>query len=140
VEVEHGKDSIVIQKDGAGGKLTAPEALKADTGAVTQLLWKVRDLRALAFLSESPGDAARFLSRPEVVVKLWETGAKEPKSLLLQSSTEKRAGKPTAVAAVRGEGPVMLVEGKALTELTPGVFGMGVRSLFPPFAASARHA
>src|SRR4029453_354823 len=57
VEVEHGKDSIVIQKDGAGWKLTAPEALKADTGAVTQLLWKGRGRRALAFLSQSPGGA-----------------------------------------------------------------------------------
>ncbi|HEY7037910.1 MAG TPA: DUF4340 domain-containing protein [Methylomirabilota bacterium] len=121
IEVDHGKSTIVLQKDGAAWKLTQPEGLKADTGAVTQLLWKVRDLRALAFLSESPGDAARFLSRPEVVVKLWETGAKEPKSLLLQPSTEKRDGKPTAVAAVQGEGPVVLVEGKALTDLTPGV-------------------
>jgi hypothetical protein len=121
VEVDHGTSVIVIQKDGTGWKLTAPEALKADSGAVTQLLWKMRDLRALAFLSESPGDASRFLRRPEVVVKLWEAGAKEPKSLLLQPSTEKRDGKPTAVAAVQGEGPVVLVEGKALTDLTPGV-------------------
>src|SRR4030095_14857755 len=101
--------------------------------AVTQLLWKVRDLRALAFLSESPGDAARFLSRPEVVVKLWETGAKERRALLRQSAREKRAAKPTAVAAVRGEGPVTLVEGKALTELTPGVSELRDRTLIPGF-------
>ena len=136
VEVDHGKDVIVIQKDGAGWKLTAPEALRADSGAVTQLLWKVRDLRALAFLSESPGDAARFLSRPEVVVKLWEAGAKEPKSLLLQPSAEKRGGKPTAVAAVQGEGPVMLVEGKALAELTPAVSELRDRTLIPAFEPS----
>jgi hypothetical protein len=136
VEVVHGKDTVALQKDGAGWKLTAPEALKADSGAVTQLLWKVRDLRALAFLSESPGDAARFLNRPEVVVKLWETGAKEPKSLLLQPSTEKRGGKPTAVAAVQGEGPVVLVEGKALAELTPGVSELRDRTLIPAFEPS----
>jgi hypothetical protein len=129
IEVDHGKSAIVIQKDGTGWKLTAPEALKADTGAVTQLLWKMRDLRALAFLSESPGDATRFLNRPEVVVKLWETGAKEPKSLLLQPSTEKRDGKPTAVAAVQGEGPVVLVEGKALTDLTPAVSALRDRTV-----------
>lgn len=136
VEVVHGKDTIALQKAGAGWKLTAPEALKADSGAVTQLLWKVRDLRALAFLSESPADAARFLNRPEVVVKLWETGAKEPKSLLLQPSTEKRGGKPTAVAAVQGEGPVVLVEGKALAELTPGVSELRDRTLIPAFEPS----
>ena len=136
IEVAHGKGTVVLAKDGAGWKITAPEPLKADSGAVTQLLWKVRDLRALAFLSESPGDAARFLSRPEVVVKLWETGAKEPKSLLLQPSTEKRDGKPTAVAAVQGEGPVVLVEGKALTELSPAVSELRDRTLIPAFEPS----
>ena len=136
VEIVHGKGTIVLVKDGAGWKITAPEALKADGGAVTQLLWKVRDLRALAFLSESPGDAGRFLSRPEVTVKLWETGAKEPKSLLLQPSTEKRDGKPTAVAAVQGEGPVVLVEGKALADLTPAVSELRDRTLIPAFEPS----
>jgi hypothetical protein len=136
VEVDHGKSAVVLQKDGAGWKLTAPEALKADTAAVTQLLWKVRDLRALAFLSESPGDVGRYLSRPEVVVKLWEAGAKEPKTLLLQSSTERRGGQPAAVAAVHGEGPVMLVEGKALAELTPGVSELRDRTLIPAFEPS----
>jgi hypothetical protein len=136
VELVHGKDTIVLVKDSAGWQITAPEALKADSGAVTQLLWKVRDLRALAFLSESPSDAARFLSRPEVTVKLWEAGAKEPKSLLLQPSTEKRDGKPTAVAAVQGEGPVVLVQGKALAELTPAVSELRDRTLIPAFEPS----
>ena len=131
VEVAHGHDAVVLEKDGAGWKLTAPEALKADSGAVTQLLWKVRDLRALAFLSESAGDVPRFLSRPEVTVKLWEEGAKAPRTLLLQSSTERRGGQPAALAAVQGEGPVMLVEGKALTELTPGVSELRDRTLIP---------
>jgi hypothetical protein len=136
LEITHGRGAVVLEKEGAGWKLTAPEALKADTGAVTQLLWKIRDLRALGFLAEGAADVPRYLSRPEVSVKLWEAGAKEPKTLLLQSSPERRGGQPAAVAAVQGEGPVVLVEGKVLAELTPGVAALRDRTLLPAFEIS----
>jgi hypothetical protein len=133
LEITHGREVVVLEKEGAGWKLTAPEPLKADTGAVTQLLWKIRDLRALGFLAEGAAEVPRYLSRPEVSVKLWETGAKEPKTLLLQSSPDRRGGQPAAVAAVQGEGPVVLVDGKALAELAPGVAALRDRTLFPAF-------
>jgi hypothetical protein len=133
VEIAHGREGITLEKEGAGWKITAPEALKADSAAVTGLLWKIRDLRALGFLAETPADAPRFLGRPEVTVRLWGEGAGDPKTLLLQSSAERRGGQPAAVAAVRGEGPVVLVEGKMLTELAPGVSELRDRSLFPAF-------
>lgn len=133
VEITHGRETIDLEKDGTAWKLTAPEALRADSGAVTQLLWKIRDLRALGFLAEGAADVPRFLAKPEVTVKLWETGAKEPKTLLLQSSAERRGGQPAALAAVQGEGPVVLVEGKALSELTPGVAELRDRTVFPSF-------
>jgi len=133
VEITHGRETIDLEKDGTAWKLTAPEALRADSGAVTQLLWKIRDLRALGFLAEGAADVPRFLAKPEVTVKLWETGAKEPKTLLLQSSPERRGGQPAALAAVQGEGPVVLVEGKALSELTPGVAELRDRTVFPSF-------
>jgi hypothetical protein len=133
VEITHGRESIGLEKAGTGWKLTAPEALRADSGAVTQILWKIRDLQALGFLSEGAAEVPRFLSKPEVIVRLWETGAKEPKTLLLQSSNERRGGQPAALAAVQGEGPVVLVEGKALTELTPSVAQLRDRTVFPTF-------
>jgi uncharacterized protein DUF4340 len=133
VEIAHGRETIDLEKEGTGWKLTAPEALRADSGAVTQLLWKIRDLRALGFLAEGAADVPRFLAKPEVTVRLWETGAKEPKTLLLQSSFERRGGQPAALAAVQGEGPVVLVEGKALSELTPGVAELRDRTVFPAF-------
>jgi hypothetical protein len=133
VEITHGRESIGLEKAGAGWKLTAPEALRADSGAVTQLLWKIRDLRALGFLAEGAAEVPRFLSKPEVTVRLWEGDAKEPKTLLLQSSPERRGGQPAALAAVQGEGPVVLVEGKALSELTPGVAELRDRTVFPSF-------
>jgi len=133
VELAHARGGVTLEKDGTGWKLTAPEALKADSSAVTGFLWKIRDLRALGFLAETPAEAPRFLSRPEVTIRLWEEGAKEPKTLLLQSSSERRGGLPAAVAAVQGEGPVVLVEGKALAELTPGVAELRDRTLLPAF-------
>ncbi|HEY7871042.1 MAG TPA: DUF4340 domain-containing protein, partial [Methylomirabilota bacterium] len=133
VEVAHARGGVTLEKDGSDWKLTAPEALKADSAAVTGLLWKIRDLRALGFLAETPAEAPRFLNRPEVTVRLWEEGAKEPKTLLLQSSSERRGGQPAALAAVRGEGPVVLVEGKMLAELTPGVTELRDRTVMPGF-------
>jgi hypothetical protein len=133
VEIAHAHGGVTLEKDGTGWKLTAPETLKADSSAVTGLLWKIRDLRALGFLAETPAEAPRFLGRPEVTIKLWEEGAKAPKTLLLQSSGERRGGQPAAVAAVQGEGPVVLVEGKMLADLAPGVAELRDRSLLPTF-------
>ncbi|HSE05598.1 MAG TPA: DUF4340 domain-containing protein [Methylomirabilota bacterium] len=133
VELIHAQGGLTLEKDGTGWRLTAPESLKADSSAVTGFLWKIRDLRALGFLTETPAEAPRFLGRPEITIKLWEEGAKAPKTLLLQSSTERRGGQPAAVAAVQGEGPVALVEGKALAELAPGVMELRDRALLPAF-------
>src|ERR1700730_6972098 len=133
IEITRGRETLGLAQEGRGSKISAPEALRADSGAVTQILWKIRDLQALGFLSEGAAEVPRFLSKPEVIVRLWETGAKEPKTLLLQSSNERRGGQPAALAAVQGEGPVVLVEGKALTELTPSVAQLRDRTVFPTF-------
>jgi hypothetical protein len=133
VELAHGRGAVTLEKDGSGWKISAPEALKADSSAVTGLLWKIRDLRSVGVLAETPAEAPRFLTKPEVTVRLWEEGAKEPKTLLLQSSAERRGGQLVAVAAVRGDGPVVLVEGKNLSDLAPGVAELRDRSLLPSF-------
>ncbi|MGH7349743.1 MAG: DUF4340 domain-containing protein, partial [Candidatus Rokuibacteriota bacterium] len=133
IELVHRGEAVTLEKDGTGWKLTAPEKLKADSSAVSQLLWKIRDLRALGFLAETPAEASRLLSRPEVTVKLWEEGAKAPKTLLLQSSSERRGGQPAALAAVQGEGPAVLVDGKMLADLAPGVAQLRDRTVIPAF-------
>jgi uncharacterized protein DUF4340 len=117
VEVESPKGPLTLERAGSAWKLTAPEALKADPAAVNNLLWRVRDLRSAGFLAEEPAAIARYLAKPEVTVRLWEEGAKEPKTLLLGPSKETRGGQPAAVAAVAGQGPVMLVDGKVLQDL-----------------------
>ena len=48
VEIESAAGSVKLARDGINWNITAPEALKADTGAVNGLLWRIRDLRASA--------------------------------------------------------------------------------------------
>jgi len=133
VELAGPRGALTLERDGIGWKLTAPEALKADTGAVNGILWRIRDLRASGFLAEEATAIARFVPKPEVTVKLWEEGAKEPKVLFLASSRETRGGQPAAVAAVEGRGPVVLVDGKALDDLARGPDDLRDKSLLPAF-------
>jgi uncharacterized protein DUF4340 len=133
VEVASPRGDVMLEKDGVGWKLTAPEALKADTGSVNNLLWKIRDLRASGFLDEDAAAVPRYLAKPDVTVKVWEEGAKEPRVLLLAPSRETRGGQPAAVVAVAGHGPVMLVEAKALTDIGVSAGDLRDKSLLPAF-------
>jgi hypothetical protein len=133
VELEGPRGPVVIEKAGIGWKLTAPEPLKADTGAVNNVLWKIRDLRAAGFLDEDAAAIPRYLAKPALTVKVWEEGVKEPKILLFAPSSEIRGGQPAAVAAVAGRGPVMLVEAKALAEIGRGPDDLRDKSLMPAF-------
>ena len=112
VEIESAAGSVKLARDGINWNITAPEGLKADTGAVNGLLWRIRDLRASGFLDESPAGVARYLSKPDVTVKIWEEGAKEPKTLLLGLSKGIKAGELAGVAAPGAQGPVFMVETK----------------------------
>lgn len=133
VEVESPRGAVTLEKSGSDWKITAPEDLKADSGAVSNLLWTIRDLRATGFLTEGAADIPRYLGNPQVTVRIWEEGAKEPKTLLLKPFTEKRGGTPAAVAAVQGQGPVMLVDAKAVDELSRTSTDLRDRSIFPAF-------
>ncbi|MCI0548576.1 MAG: DUF4340 domain-containing protein, partial [Candidatus Rokubacteria bacterium] len=86
LEVDHAKGRVVLERDGTGWKVTAPEALKADTSAVNALLWSLRDLRALGFLADDAAAIPRYLAKPAVTVRVWEEGATEPRTLLLAPS------------------------------------------------------
>jgi hypothetical protein len=81
------------------------------------VLFKLRDLRAQAFLTDDASGIPRYLAKPTVRVNITEQGASAPRTVLLAPSTEKRGGSPSAYAAVAGQGPVVLVDGKALEDL-----------------------
>ncbi len=118
VVLESAKGTVTLERDGISWKITAPEAMKADTGAVNGLLWRLRDLRAAGFLDESAAGIARYLSKPAVTVRIWEEEAKEPRTFLLGASKElKTGGEGAGVAATAGQGPVVMVEAKAVTDL-----------------------
>lgn len=136
VELAHARGAVTLEKNGTGWKLTAPEVLRADSGAVNAVLWRLRDLRASGFLADGADEIARHVGPPDVTVKLWEEGAKEPKTVLLKASRETRGGRPAAVAAVEGRGPVMLVDGKAIEDLSRTALDLRDKSIFPAFEAS----
>ena len=56
-----------------------------------------------------------------------------PRVVLLGPSTEVRGGKPAAVAAVAGQGPVMLVDAKALQDLSKSAMDLRDKALLPAF-------
>jgi hypothetical protein len=123
----------MLERDGITWKITAPEALKADTGAVNGLLWRIRDLRASGFLDESAAGIARYLPKPDVTLRIWEEGSKEPKTLLLGLSSAVRAGELTGVAAPAGTGPVVLVEAKDVRELAKTALDLRDKSVVASF-------
>jgi len=136
VELAGPRGPLTLERDGIGWKITAPESLKADTGAVNGVLWRIRDLRASGFLAEDAAAIPRFLPKPEITVKLWEEGIKEPRVLLLAASRETRGGQPAALAAVEGRGPVVLVDGKVLDDLARGADDLRDKTLLPAFEMS----
>ncbi|HET8578167.1 MAG TPA: DUF4340 domain-containing protein, partial [Methylomirabilota bacterium] len=133
IELESARGALTLERDGPRWKITAPEALKADPAAVNSLLWAVRDLRAAGFLGETAADIPRWLSKPDVTLRIWEEGAKEPKTVLVKSSAEARQKEPMAVAAVAGQGPVVLVRAQALKDLSKTVSDLRDKSIFPAF-------
>ena len=131
VEATSPKGAFTLERDGAGWKLTAPEALRADGGAVNGFLWSIRDLRASGFLAEEPEAAPRFLPQPDVTIRLWEQGAKEPRVLQLGTGRAAKIGEQTAVAAVVGQGPVVMVPSRALEDLAKTSDDLRDKVLFP---------
>jgi len=118
IEIESPKGTVTLAKDGDRWKITAPQALTADQVEAGAVLFKLHDLRAQSFLSDDASGIPRYLAKPTVRVNITEQGAPAPRTVLLAPSPEKRGGAPTAYAAVAGQGPVVLVDGKALDELS----------------------
>ena len=132
VEIESAAGTVKLERDGIDWKITAPEALKADTGAVNGLLWRIRDMRASGFLDESAAGVARYLPKPDVTVKIWEEGAKEPKTLLLGLSNAVKAGEPTGVAA-HPKGPVFIIEVKDVRDFSKTAADLRDKSVVSSF-------
>jgi hypothetical protein len=132
VEVESPKGKIALAVQDGKWRITAPSALRGDDGAVSEWLFKARDLRAREFVTDDGKRLAPYgLDKPQIRLAVWEKDAKEPKVLLLAPVK----GKDRAYATTLGLGaaPVVAVEAKALEELARGVDDLRDRSLAEAF-------
>ena len=119
LEIQSPKGAVTAarEKDKDQWALTAPQALTADQVEVGAILTKLRDLRAQGFLAEDAAGIPRYLPKPQVRVTLTEQGGNAT-TVLLAPSPETRGGAPMAYAAIEGKGPVVLVDGKVLEDLS----------------------
>ena len=131
IEIESPKGAVTFAKDGDRWKITAPQALTADQVEAGAVLFKLRDLKAQAFLTDDASGIPRYLARPTVRVSITEQGAQAPRTVLLAPSPEKRGGASSAYAAVAGQGPVVLVDGRALDELGRSLDDLRERTVLP---------
>lgn len=128
LEVTSPKGTVSLAREGNRWKIVAPEALPADQVEAGGVLFKLRDLRAQAFLSEDASGVPRFLAKPDVKVTITEEGG-TPKTVVLAPSSETRGGQPSAYAGVVDRGPVVLVDAKVLGELSKSVTDLRDRAL-----------
>jgi hypothetical protein len=132
VELDSPKGKVALALQDGKWRITAPVALRADEGAMSQVLFKARDLRAKDFVAEDAKRLAAYgLDKPQIRITVWEKEAKEPKTLLLAPGREK----DRAYATTLGEGAVGVaaVDATALTELARGVTDLRDRSLSEAF-------
>jgi len=114
LEIESPRGHVTVAREKDRWQVVAPEAAPADQVEVGAVVSRLRDLRALAFLSEDASGIPRYLASPEVRVTVTDQ-AGQSRTVLLGPSPERRAGEPAAYAAVADKGPVVLVDAKALT-------------------------
>jgi Domain of unknown function (DUF4340) len=117
IEIESPKGSVTLAQENGRWKITAPEALPADQVEAGAVLFKLRELKAQAFLTDDAAGIPRYLAKPMVRVSIGDPGTPAARTLLLAPSPERRGGAATAYAGVVGRGPVVLVDGKALEEI-----------------------
>ena len=124
VELESPKGKVALALQDGKWRITAPVALRADEGAVSELLFKARDLRARDFVAEDAKRLAAYgLDKPQIRLSVWEKEAKEPKILLLAPAREKDRAYATALG--QGAAGVVAVDATALA-------GPGARRHGPP--------
>lgn len=134
LEVDSPKGRVALALHDGKWQLTAPVALRAEESAVSDLLWKARDLRVKEFLAEDARRLAAYgLDRPQVRLSVWEKDAKDPKTLLLAPGRAGDQAVATAVGPGAGFGGVAAVDAKALGDLTRSATDLRDHSLAEAF-------
>jgi hypothetical protein len=117
LQIESAKGTVTVAREGDQWKIVAPEALATDQVEVGAVISRVRELRAQGFLSDDASAIPKYLAKPEVKLTLTPQGGSAI-TLLLARSPDTRGGTPSAYAALSDSGPVVLVDAKALGDLT----------------------
>jgi len=131
VDLESPKGKVALTQEQNRWRIVAPENLPADQVESGALLFKLRDLKAQAFLTDDASGIPRYLARPTVRVTVTETGAAAPTTVLLAPAPDRRGGKAMAYAAVAGRGPVVIVGADALDGLARSVTELRDRTVLP---------
>ena len=129
VDVESPKGTVTLVRDKDRWTISAPQALPADQVEAGTLLARLRELRAQAFLTDDASGIARYVPKATVKISISEQGG-PPTTVLVAPSPERRGGQPSAYAAVADKGPVVLVEAKALDDLSRSVNDLREHALF----------
>jgi hypothetical protein len=120
LELESAKGAVVVAREKDEWKIVSPTVLPADQVEVGGLVTKLRELRAQGFLSDDAAGIPKYLPKPEVRVALVDQAGGRT-TVLLSESRETRGGTPSAYAAVAGQGPVALVDAKAVADFARSV-------------------
>src|SRR5262249_53773336 len=73
VELESSKGRVDLALQDGKWRITAPVALPADEGAMSQVLFRARDLRAGEFVAEDANRLAAYgLDKPVIRLMVWE--------------------------------------------------------------------
>jgi hypothetical protein len=132
VELESPKGKVALALQDGKWRITAPVMLRADESAVSQLLFRARDLRARDFVAEDAKRLAAYgLDKPAIRLSVWEKETKEPKTLLLAPAREKDRAYATTLG--QGGAGVAAVDAAALGDLARGVTDLRDRSLAESF-------
>jgi hypothetical protein len=129
VQLDSPKGAVTLVREKDRWTITAPQTLPADQVEAGALLARLRELRAQAFLSDDAAGISRYVPKPTVRVSISEQGG-TPTTVVLAPSPERRGGQPSAYAAVADKGPVVLVEGKAIDDLSRSVTELRDHALF----------
>jgi hypothetical protein len=129
VQLDGPKGAVTLVREKDRWTITSPQTLPADQVEAGALLARLRELRAQAFLSDDAAGISRYVPKPTVRVSISEQGG-TPTTVVLAPSPERRGGQPSAYAAVADKGPVVLVEGKAIDDLSRSVTELRDHALF----------
>ena len=129
VQLDSPKGAVTLVREKDRWTITSPQTLPADQVEAGALLARLRELRAQAFLSDDAAGISRYVPKPTVRVSISEQGG-TPTTVVLAPSPERRGGQPSAYAAVADKGPVVLVEGKAIDDLSRSVTELRDHALF----------